>query len=71
MSASKESAMPDQPTITCDMERDCTRPIAYIDVKGYIYCQKHGLQRKQAHRCRKLTTGELQAILNGEALVEY
>lgn len=59
-------------TLHCDMEKGCTRPIAYIDAKGYIYCAKHGAQRRFAHvRCRKMTPAELAAIHSGEALIEY
>jgi hypothetical protein len=58
--------------LVCDMDRDCKAPITHIDAKGYIYCRKHGVQRKASGvRCRQMTPAELKAIHSGDALIEY
>ena len=46
----------------CDGKKDCENPVAYIDEKGWVYCEKHGLQVKQSRRCRKLTPKELKNL---------
>lgn len=56
---------------TCDMVEDCREPITHIDIKGYVYCTTHGLERQGYQRCRKLREGELKKILRGEALERY
>lgn len=58
-------------TPKCDMQRDCTEPIAYLDASGYIYCTQHGLNRQAWKRCRKLRPYELNKILRGEPLERY
>jgi hypothetical protein len=56
----------------CDMEKNCQEPIAYLDEKGFVYCDAHGKQRKLSHtRCRKLEPRELHFILAGQALKYY
>lgn len=57
--------------LTCDMDRNCKEPVTHIDVKGYAYCQKHGEDRKQTCRCRKLTPAELNTLKAGQPLKEY
>ena len=71
MTKKQGKAMTIANNIHCDMNDDCTEPIAYLDSKGYIYCVHHGQQRKQVTRCRKLTPAERTAILSGHTLVEY
>jgi hypothetical protein len=58
--------------LTCDMVDGCTEPIAYIDHKGYIYCAKHGPERKGSGiRCRKLTPAELKQLQAGGTVSRY
>jgi hypothetical protein len=57
--------------VTCDMVEGCKEPIAYIDIKGYVYCRAHGIDRKDTCRCRRLTPKELRQILSGEPLARY
>lgn len=52
-------------TLHCDMEKDCNSPVSYIDNKGYVYCAKHGEQRKAAKPCRKLTPSEIKKLEDG------
>jgi len=52
-------------TLKCDMEKDCKETITHIDNKGFIYCQKHGEQRKVYCRCRKLKPSELKKLQSG------
>jgi hypothetical protein len=58
-------------TLTCDMERDCTEPVTYIDDKGYAYCTAHGLDRQAWRSCRKLRPHELRRLQRGEQLAHY
>ena len=50
------------------MERGCTAPVTYVDVKGYVYCTRHGQQRQSSQRCRKLTPFELRRLQAGETI---
>mgnify|MGYP001567218154 CR=1 FL=1 len=52
----------------CDMERDCTGAVAYIDNKGFIYCKPHGVERKYAQPCRQLVPWELALIHAGKPI---
>lgn len=54
--------------LTCDMTKACQEPVTHIDYKGYIYCAKHGQERKSTCRCRKLTKKELTLLQTGEPL---
>lgn len=47
----------------CDMNQDCDQLIKYVDSKGFIYCENHGLRRKLYTNCRKLKTSEIKDIL--------
>jgi hypothetical protein len=55
----------------CDMKADCEKPIAYIDNKGFIYCEQHGLQRKHSVPTRKLKPSELKLIESGQPVTKY
>ena len=55
-------------TLKCDMEKDCKENITHIDNKGFIYCQKHGEQRKAYNRCRKLKPSELKKLQSGKPI---
>jgi hypothetical protein len=57
--------------ITCDMEKDCKEPVTHIDNKGFVYCAKHGEQRKGSVPTRKLSNQELTTIKSGERIKEY
>lgn len=49
----------------------CDKPVSYIDEKGFVYCDKHGMERKQHMRCRKLKPAELKELEAGNALPKY
>lgn len=57
--------------LQCDMERECTSPVAYLDEKGFSYCTEHGKDRKCSHRCRKLRPWELRWMREGKQLPSY
>lgn len=57
--------------LRCDMEEGCTAPVTHIDQKGYAYCTKHGLERRDYRPCRKLRPWELHRLLRGEPLTRY
>lgn len=56
---------------TCEMLAGCPEPIAYIDAGGWVYCQRHGLQRQATERCRKLRPYEVRRLARGEAVTRY
>lgn len=58
-------------TLTCDMEKDCTAPVAMIDQAGFIYCATHGLDRRDWEPCRKLRDWELRRLEKGKPLSRY
>jgi hypothetical protein len=44
----------------------CLKSVSYIDKRGFVYCDAHGLQRKQHEPCRKLTKSEIgQLFITG------
>jgi hypothetical protein len=57
--------------IKCEMDRECEKPVAMIDNKGFIYCAEHGQDRKDFARCRKLRQGEINKLRRGEQLATY
>ena len=57
--------------LTCDMIKDCTDKVKYIDSRGFIYCECHGKQRKMSQPCRKLTIAELNKLTNGQKIERY
>lgn len=63
--------------LTCDGpigksdRSSCAEPVTHIDEKGYVYCRDCGNDRKQSHRCRKLTAGELKQLRAGKPLANY
>lgn len=56
--------------LQCDMREDCQGVVEYVDDSGFIYCQFHGIQRKQHRRCRKLKPKELKSIVEQKAKYE-
>jgi hypothetical protein len=57
--------------LRCDMVDDCREAVTHIDSKGYVYCAKHGHERKAYQRCRKLTPKEHAQLTAGEPLARY
>lgn len=58
-------------TLTCDMVKECHEPVTHIDNKGFVYCTKHGVERRYTHPCRKLRTHELNRLKRGETVKRY
>ena len=57
--------------IKCEMRRECEKPVAMIDNKGFIYCAEHGQDRKFYCGCRKLRQHEINKLRRGEPLARY
>lgn len=57
--------------LTCDMDKNCQADVTHIDIKGYVYCGKHGNERKYTCRCRKLTLTEIRQLNAGQPLARY
>ena len=57
----------------CDMAKECISPVTHIDENGFVYCFKHGIQRKNGgwKRCRQLRTYEINRIRKGLKLAHY
>lgn len=59
-------------TLRCDMDHDCTEPVAMIDNKGYAYCIDHGMRRRVSGiPCRKLQGWERRRLEAGRPLTRY
>lgn len=58
-------------SLSCDMAKECTETVTHIDDKGYVYCKKHGLERRSVRRCRQLRSAELKKLLKGQPLARY
>lgn len=55
--------------LTCDMEKDCKKPVSHIDNKGYTYCSDHAATRKSGGvSCRKLKPTEIKKLEDGETI---
>lgn len=58
--------------LKCDMTEQCQDTVNHIDDSGFIYCTKHGLQRRgHGRRCRKLRPSELKKLENGQPVTRY
>lgn len=58
--------------LKCNYSLDgCTCKVTHIDIKGFIYCESHGKQRKLSIRTRKLTKKELDILEQGQPLEKY
>jgi hypothetical protein len=57
--------------LQCDMREDCTAPVTHIDANGFIYCERHGIARRDWKRCRKLRPHELRRLQRGEQVKSY
>ena len=55
----------------CDMKKECDKEVKYIDNKGFLYCEVHGLQRKAHVPCRKLTGAEIRLLAHGQQIRRY
>ena len=56
----------------CDMRADCTKPVAMIDDAGFIYCERHGMERRAGGwLCRTLRAHELNRLKRGEQVKRY
>lgn len=51
-------------TISCDMTKDCKRPVTHVGSRGFVYCAEHAATRKQFgyESTRKMTASELRKI---------
>jgi hypothetical protein len=58
--------------LQCDMKSDCGEPVSMLDNKGFGYCARHGLQRREhGTPCRKLRSWEVKKLTRGESLNRY
>lgn len=57
--------------LSCDMESECDKPVTHIDAKGFVYCTRHGIERKIYQRCRQLTSKEKRILETGKPLASY
>lgn len=57
--------------LRCDMRAGCTGEVTMIDSAGFVYCEPHGLDRRQYEPCRKLRPYEKRKIERGEMLTRY
>lgn len=59
--------------MTCEMEKDCVMAVTHIGEKGYIYCKKHAIERRQSgyERTRTMRVWEIKLILAGKPLPSY
>lgn len=57
--------------LNCAMVDGCKDTVSHIDNKGFIYCAKHGVQRKASIPCRKLTASELKQLNSGAPIQRY
>lgn len=58
--------------LKCDMSKTCEEPVTHLDDKGFVYCTKHGVQRRgSGHRCRKLAPKELRQLQGGQPIARY
>lgn len=54
------------------MRHACPDLPTYLDDSGFIYCAKHGPQRRDGYnRCRKLTPAEQRRIQAGIPIERY
>ena len=63
--------------LQCDGRKDCPDIVTHIDEKGFIYCAKHGVDRRgypggiYNRRCRKLRPHEVRRLQRGDVLKGY
>lgn len=61
------SKVTNQPAqLRCQMEDGCRQPVINVDEKGYVYCDRHGKERKShGHRCRRMRNWEVEVLRDG------
>lgn len=66
----EEEDVPDTPRLLrCDMHDACKAPVTHMDNRGFIYCETHGVARRQGGTpCRKLRPAELRKVEKGESI---
>lgn len=52
-------------------DANCADPVTMLDTAGFVYCTKHGTQRRQYEPCRKLRPHELNRLARGETIERY
>ena len=57
--------------IKCEMIKECNSDLAYMDNEGFIYCETHGISRKQWKPCRKLKKREIKDLEAGQRPRKY
>lgn len=57
--------------LSCDQEKNCTKPITHIDSSGWVYCTPHGIRRNSVKSCRKLQNWELRWLKEGNPIPTY
>lgn len=59
--------------LECQMIEGCKETVTHIDSSGFIYCLKHGRERKTGHgrNCRKLKPTEIKKLTQGQQLERY
>lgn len=58
--------------LKCAWVDTCQAAVTHVDSDGYIYCARHGRQRKAGGvRCRTMTSAEVKRLQRGEPLAGY
>jgi len=58
--------------LRCDMAPGCAEPVTRVDSDGYVYCDRHGIARKDSGRnCRKLRPWELRRLQRRGTIKQY
>lgn len=56
----------------CEMSHSCESPVTMLDNKGFIYCTRHGLDRRDGyHYCRRLRAYEVNRLRKGLTVLHY
>lgn len=57
----------------CEQTCNCTSEVTHIGNKGYIYCQRHAIERRQSghENTRKLRPYEVKKLRRGEPVAKY
>ena len=52
--------------LSCDMVNGCESTVTHIDHKGFVYCARHGAQRKtNGTPCRAMRPFEIRKLEDG------
>ena len=57
--------------LNCEMESNCKAKVTHLDKGGFIYCAKHGRERRQYQPCRKLSAQEIKRLESGRQVMSY